>query len=479
MNGGWFWWGGRPGKNGSAALYRQIYDRFVNVHHLDNLVWVWNVNAPNADWVPIAEYYPGPQYADVVTMDIYGEFKQDFYTSMLTLAAGKPIALAEVGGLPTPEILDKQPRWAYFMCWSEIIRTGNPLDKVLAVYHAPRMVNRDDPRLAAPMAAIRKAAADRIGSAAGPDPVSPGASAEAKALLTRLAASGQPALSGQENDPASPAAATAGVVQATGKQPSIYATELSPAASQPETRKAVVAEAIRAHAAHGYVSLSWHPARPTDDAVATSKNLLTDYEWNDLLTAGTPLNQRWLQQVDSAAEILRELDKAGVAVLWTPLPESNGANFWWAGRKGVHGSAELYRQLFDRLVNHDGLHNLVWVWEAGAPDFRPGGGGQAGGGQLSDFFPGYLYTDALEIRLNQLSPRFPAGRMLSQIALEKPIGAELAGDIPQPAALSQGSGLAWFLAVPPPPPTADPAARTDALRKLYADPQIGSLAPTQ
>jgi len=183
--------------------------------------------------------------------------------------------------------------------------------------------------------------------------------------------------------------------------------------------------------------------------------------------------------VDSAAEILRELDKAGVAVLWTPLPESNGANFWWAGRKGVHGSAELYRQLFDRLVNHDGLHNLVWVWEAGAPDFRPGGGGQAGGGQLSDFFPGYLYTDALEIRLNQLSPRFPAGRMLSQIALEKPIGAELAGDIPQPAALSQGSGLAWFLAVPPPPPTADPAARTDALRKLYADPQIGSLAPTQ
>ena len=479
MNGGWFWWGGRPGKNGSAALYRQIYDRFVNVHHLDNLVWVWNVNAPNADWVPIAEYYPGPQYADVVTMDIYGEFKQDFYTSMLTLAAGKPIALAEVGGLPTPEILDKQPRWAYFMCWSEIIRTGNPLDKVLAVYHAPRMVNRDDPRLAAPMAAIRKAAADRIGSAAEPDPVSPGASAEAKALLTRLAASGQPALSGQENDPASPAAATAGVVQATGKQPSIYATELSPAASQPETRKAIVAEAIRAHAAHGYVSLSWHPARPTDDAVATSKNLLTDYEWNDLLTAGTPLNQRWLQQVDSAAEILRELDKAGVAVLWTPLPESNGANFWWAGRKGVHGSAELYRQLFDRLVNHDGLHNLVWVWEAGAPDFRPGGGGQAGGGQLSDFFPGYLYTDALEIRLNQLSPRFPAGRMLSQIALEKPIGAELAGDIPQPAALSQGSGLAWFLAVPPPPPTADPAARTDALRKLYADPQIGSLAPTQ
>jgi mannan endo-1,4-beta-mannosidase len=179
MNGGWFWWGGRPGKGGSAALYRQIYDRFVNVHHLDNLVWVWNVNAPNPGWVPIAEYYPGPQYADVVTMDNYHEFKQDFYTSMLALAAGKPVALAEVGGLPTPEILDQQPRWAYFMCWSEFIQRANPLDKVLAVYHTPRMVNRDDPRLAVPLAAIRKATDDRNAAAA---PASPSASPDAGPL---------------------------------------------------------------------------------------------------------------------------------------------------------------------------------------------------------------------------------------------------------------------------------------------------------
>jgi len=45
VNGDWFWWGGRKGKDGSAALYRQLYDRFVNRHHLDNLVWVWNAGA--------------------------------------------------------------------------------------------------------------------------------------------------------------------------------------------------------------------------------------------------------------------------------------------------------------------------------------------------------------------------------------------------------------------------------------------------
>ena len=103
MNGNWFWWGGRPGKDGSAALYRQLYDRFVNVHHLDNLLWVWNVNAPNGISAGAIEGYdPGAQYADLVTMDIYGEFKQEYYDSMVALAAGKPIAAGRGGRAAQP-----------------------------------------------------------------------------------------------------------------------------------------------------------------------------------------------------------------------------------------------------------------------------------------------------------------------------------------------------------------------------------------
>jgi len=163
MNGNWFWWGARPGKEGSAALYRQLYDRFVNVHHLDNLVWVWNVNAPGINAAPIADFYPGAQYADLVTIDIYGEFKQEYYDSMVALAGGKPIALAEVGGLPSPEVLQKQPRWTYFMDWSEFIQKHNSVELVNAVYHAPQVLTREDPRLAGPLAAIRKATAERSG----------------------------------------------------------------------------------------------------------------------------------------------------------------------------------------------------------------------------------------------------------------------------------------------------------------------------
>jgi mannan endo-1,4-beta-mannosidase len=176
MNGNWFWWGGRPGKDGSAALYRQLYDRFVNVHHLDNLLWVWNVNAPNGISAGAIEGYdPGAQYADLVTMDIYGEFKQEYYDSMVTLAAGKPIALAEVGVLPSPEVLRKQPRWTYFMGWSEFIQQHNPLELVKSVYNDPQVLTREDPRLAAPLAAIRKATAEHMAAAPEPAPAAPSA----------------------------------------------------------------------------------------------------------------------------------------------------------------------------------------------------------------------------------------------------------------------------------------------------------------
>jgi mannan endo-1,4-beta-mannosidase len=59
MNGNWFWWGGRPGNNRSAALYRQLCDRLVKEHKLDNLVWVWNVNLPGGNAGAFADYFPG------------------------------------------------------------------------------------------------------------------------------------------------------------------------------------------------------------------------------------------------------------------------------------------------------------------------------------------------------------------------------------------------------------------------------------
>jgi len=321
------------------------------------------------------------------------------------------------------------------------------------------------------MEAIRKATAERTGGKPDIEPVSPGAAAEAKALLARLyAASGQAVLSGQENDLFSPVAGTGAVMQATGRRPAIYSIELAvggqSGASAEEARKAIVQQALRAHAKHSIVGLTWRPASPNGGSPASPHGQLTDYEWSQLLTPGSELNKRWCVQANEAAASLKELQDAGVAVLWNPYPESNAKDDWWAGRKGVHGSADLYRGLFDRLVNHFGLHNLVWVWESAAPE--PGQGSEVA--RIGDYFPGLLYVDAVEARMNRGDEHTSRG--LAQIAVGKPLGIELAGEIPAPDALTGASGWAWFVATPATP--AEAAARVEGLRKLYADPHVVS-----
>lgn len=460
VNGNWFWWGYRPGPDGSAALYHQLYHRFVDVHHLDNLVWVWNVNAPGGAAGPIADYYPGANYADVVTMDIYGEFQQDYYDSMLKLADGKPIALAEVGALPSPEVLAQQPRWAYFMVWSGLLQTS-PMDRIQAVYHLPQALNRDDPRMSVPMADIRKATADRTGGKPNIPPVSPDSTAEAQALLARLVNAPGKSILSAEAEPMPVNTQTTDAAQLP--QPAIVAADLD---TTPAGVQALDDLAKRARQNHSAVSLTWRPNRPTDNGPAKSQ--LTDYEWNDLLTPGSDLNQRWANQVDAAAKSLHKLQDDGLAVLFVPYPEPNGADAWWAGRKGVRGSAQLYHMIFDRLANHDGVHNLIWAWEVGPPSFGPGPAAMP-----SDFFPGLLYVDALELRTRQLNGRWPMDRFLTSIGVDKPVGVELAGDVPAPDALTGRSSWSWFVldAAPASP------ARTDALRKLYADPHIASAQP--
>ena len=122
-NGTFFWWGGRPGQYGTAMLYREVYNRMVNVHHLNNLVWVWNQNGPAAGG-EFYNFFPGPQYADVVSYDNYGALADRFYNEILTIANGKPIGLGEVGSIPTPEVLKAQPKWAFYMTWGGMSGAG-------------------------------------------------------------------------------------------------------------------------------------------------------------------------------------------------------------------------------------------------------------------------------------------------------------------------------------------------------------------
>lgn len=158
MNGSWFWWGGRTtGEYTTASLYRQIYDRLVNHHQLKNLLWVWSVDRVSQPNMEHAKYFPGIEFVDILALDVYGnDFAQSYYESLLALAQGKPVTLAEVGNPPSLEILTKQPQWTYYVTWAGMVRntTKKQYDVLM---HDPRFLGLDDTAYAEAMTPYRKA----------------------------------------------------------------------------------------------------------------------------------------------------------------------------------------------------------------------------------------------------------------------------------------------------------------------------------
>ncbi|MEV1006530.1 glycosyl hydrolase [Streptomyces sp. NPDC049881] len=143
MNESWNWWGAYPGQDGGARLFRITRD-YLTAQGLDNLIWVWNVqDNPAGNW---ASYYPGDAYVDVVSLDVWYKAhpSQSDYQQIQSIANGKPIALGEMGKMPTAALLDSQPRWAWFMIWSEQLRGNNSNAEIQAAYFHPRVLNQGE-----------------------------------------------------------------------------------------------------------------------------------------------------------------------------------------------------------------------------------------------------------------------------------------------------------------------------------------------
>ena len=139
MNGVWFWWGDKKGPNGVAKLWKMMYDRYTNYHHLNNLIWVWGANSirdiPKDQAYHYSYYYPGASYVDILGADVYHfDYEQNDYEELLKLANGKLIALTENGELPNIDILKAQPKWAWFMVWTSWLTDDNPKGRVEEIY---------------------------------------------------------------------------------------------------------------------------------------------------------------------------------------------------------------------------------------------------------------------------------------------------------------------------------------------------------
>ncbi len=149
MNGMWFWWGNQPGEEGIQKLWKQMYHRFTDHHKLNNLIWVWNANAPR-DWendeaYPYEWFFPGKEYADILAADIYkGDYKQSHHDELLELAEGKPIAMGEIGVAPDPSIFETQDQWSWFMMWANWPWKYNTPEQLNGLYKVEKVLNLEE-----------------------------------------------------------------------------------------------------------------------------------------------------------------------------------------------------------------------------------------------------------------------------------------------------------------------------------------------
>ncbi len=146
MNQGNFWWGGRPGANGTRRLYQITHDYMTKTKGLTNLIWVWDVQDFSTLENDLVNYNPGEGYWDIAALDFYdgSGFSQGKYNAMVKAAKGKPIAIGECERLPTVEELTYQPKWTFYMGWSELVFERNTAAEMKALQNSSKVITLDE-----------------------------------------------------------------------------------------------------------------------------------------------------------------------------------------------------------------------------------------------------------------------------------------------------------------------------------------------
>jgi mannan endo-1,4-beta-mannosidase len=126
--GAWFWWGAK-GPEACVKLWKLLYDRLTNYHHINNLIWVWTTT----DSPAALKWYPGDEFVDILGADIYledGDYSvsSTMFDNLRTIFQGKKmLTMSENGTLPDPEKMVKyEAQWLYNCTWvGDFIFSGN------------------------------------------------------------------------------------------------------------------------------------------------------------------------------------------------------------------------------------------------------------------------------------------------------------------------------------------------------------------
>ena len=180
----------------------------------------------------------------------------------------------------------------------------------------------------------------------------------------------------------------------------------------------------------GIVTICWHCSKAFDQSYYQCKvvddngnpvaeNAFTQAEWEAVLTEGTAEHDAFIAGMDKAGAALKQLQDAGVPVLWRPFHEFDGAWFWWGCYKEVNNGEtklvscpEYFTRLWIMMYNHYtydlGLNNLIWVlgYSHNGTDY---------GTDLADWYPGSRYVDIAGADSYEVSTNGAEGRLYNPV----------------------------------------------------------------
>lgn len=202
-------------------------------------------------------------------------------------------------------------------------------------------------------------------------------------------------------------------------------------------KSVLVKETVNWYRKNGMVTLMWHWRDPlqTTEEFYTNK---TSFDVSKVTDETSAEYIAMVNDIDIIAGYLKQIQDSGVPVLFRPLHEASGKWFWW-GAKGAEPVKTLWRLMFDRLVNHHGIKNLIWIWTTDvASDNR-------------DWYPGDEYVDILGMDIYVSAGDYSSQLLNFEKVKEDFQGKKLVtlsenGLVPDPDNLvNDGAGWSWFM----------------------------------
>lgn len=187
-----------------------------------------------------------------------------------------------------------------------------------------------------------------------------------------------------QNDTAGTSYESELIYSVTGKYPAIRLGDMMYVTGKEheEQASAELEAALEWHRAGGIVGYMWNwysPNKPDDSESVYAENAdfdiakavteedvaLLSIDTLEQMAEDGDISKECLQlikDIDTVSEQLLVLRDEGVPVLWRPLQEASNGLYWWG--KDADSYVWLWETMYRRMVDHHGLHNLVWVWSA-------------------------------------------------------------------------------------------------------------------